>query len=107
MNLYQLAFLASTNPTDNMFQKMMKPAMDLINMAIVPALTLVGSIGAIYCILLGVKLAKADEPQERDKAKNSLKNALVGFILIFILMMALRIGGPLLTDWATQNISNT
>ena len=93
-----LALLTSTNP----FATIIKPIIDLLNMVITPALALVGAIGAIYCILLGVKLAKAEEPQDRDKAKNSLKNAIIGFVLIFVLIVALRIGLPAMSEWANS-----
>ena len=50
-------------------------------------------------IILGVKFAKAEEPQEREKAKAHLKNAIIGFALIFILLLALNIAMPRLIDW--------
>jgi predicted permease len=63
-----------------------------------PLVLIIGSLGAIWCVLLGVKLAKADEPQEREKAKMALKNAIVGYVLIFVLVVALRLTiGPLYT----------
>ena len=46
-----------------------KPVVELLNMALTPALGIVGALGAIYCIFLGAKLAKAEEPQDREKAK--------------------------------------
>ena len=46
-----------------------------------------------------MKLAKAEEPQDRDKAKNSLKNAIIGFVVIFVLILALRIALPAMSDW--------
>lgn len=87
-----------TNSTDA-FGEMSKPIIDLLNRAVVPAISLVGAIGAIYCVLLGAKIAKADEPQEREKAKAALKNALVGFILIFVLLVALHVGTDAMTNW--------
>lgn len=83
----------------NPFQAMVTPIIGLLDMVVGPAILLVGSLGAIYCILLGVKLAKAEEPQERDKAKNALKNAIVGFVLIFVLIIALRAGLPAMSAW--------
>ena len=70
------------------------------------AIPLIGAIGAIYCIVLGLKLAKADEPQDREKAKSSLKNAIIGFVLIFVLVVALRIALPILTQWASTQGSS-
>ena len=63
--------------TANPFETVSKPIIDLLNMALTPALGIVGALGAIYCIILGAKLAKAEEPQDREKAKNSLKNGLI------------------------------
>ena len=78
--------------TANPFETVSKPIIDLLNMALTPALGIVGALGAIYCIILGAKLAKAEEPQDREKAKNSLKNAIVGFVLIFVLIVVLKLG---------------
>lgn len=85
--------------TSNPFETMLKPVVDLLNMAINPMLTLVGALGAIYCIFLGMKLAKAEEPQDREKAKSALKNAIIGFVLIFVLMLALKLGLPAMQAW--------
>jgi H+/Cl- antiporter ClcA len=82
-----------------------KPIVALINSMMGPALALVGAIGSLYCVLLGVKFAKAEEPQEREKAKSHLKNAIIGFVLIFVLILALNLSmGPLIT-WVENNTS--
>jgi hypothetical protein len=68
-------------------------------------LSVVGAVGALWCILLGVKYAKADDPQEHEKAKKGLINAIVGFVLIFVLLIMLNIGAKVLTDWwATYDV---
>jgi heme O synthase-like polyprenyltransferase len=90
-----IILLTTTNP----FETMTNPVIDLLKMALTPALLVVGALGAIYCIFLGVKLAKAEEPQEREKAKSSLKNAIVGFVLIFVLLVVLRVGLPAMQAW--------
>ncbi|MDR1059749.1 MAG: pilin [Clostridiales bacterium] len=87
----------ATNP----FETMAQPITSLLNMVLPPALLLVGAIGAIFCIFLGVKFAKAEEPQEREKAKNALKNAIIGFVLIFVLLVVLRVGLQAMTNWMT------
>ena len=45
------------------------------------------------------KYAKADDQQEHEKAKKGLVNAIVGFVLIFVLLIMLNIGTNVLTDW--------
>ena len=77
----------------------------LINSLLTPALAIVGALGTLYCILLGVKFAKADEPQEREKAKAHLRGAIIGFVLIFVLMVALKLGMTAMMNWAKANSS--
>ncbi len=98
----QLFILLSANP----FEAVAQPIVDLLNLALIPALGIVGALGAIYCIFLGAKLAKAEEQQDREKAKQSLKNAIVGFLLIFILIVVLNVGMDAMQEWmqsATQS----
>ena len=64
-----------------------------------PLLLVVGALGSLYCVILGVKYAKAEEPQEHEKAKTHLKNAIIGFVLIFVLVVALRLSVGPLTTW--------
>lgn len=75
------------------------PIIDLVESFAGPAIGLVAAIGILYCILLGVKLAKAEEPQDREKAKGALKNAIIGFILIFVLILVLFEGVPMMVSW--------
>lgn len=102
MNWIMLA-ANSANP----FDTVSKPVIDLLNMALTPALGIVGALGAIYCVLLGAKLAKAEEPQDREKAKNSLKNAIVGFLLIFILIVVLKLGMTAMSNWMNENTKSS
>ena len=67
------------------------------------AIPLVAAVGGLYCVLLGVKYAKAEEPQDREKAKQHLKSAIIGFLLIFILIVALGIATPILIQWMETN----
>lgn len=86
------------------FKQVSEPVIALIDSALMPALGLVGALGAIYCIILGAKLAKAEEPQDREKAKSALKNAILGFVLIFVLLVALKIGMGAMTTWYQQSV---
>ncbi len=85
------------------FNKVSEPIVKLIDSLLYPILGIVGAGGTIYCVSLGVKYAKAEEPQEREKAKTHLKNAIIGFALIFILIVALKILMPQLIDWMEEN----
>lgn len=90
----------------NPFLKAVNPIIELINMATGPLLMIVLALGTLYCVFLGVKLAKAEEPQDREKAKGALKNALIGFVMIFVLILALNIMGPAMTDWMNSQTDN-
>lgn len=82
-----------------------QPVLDICRSLIPIMLSVVGAVGALWCILLGVKYAKADDPQEHEKAKKGLINAIVGFVLIFVLLIMLNIGAKVLTDWwATYDV---
>ena len=91
--------LLATNP----IQSAAQPIIELINAAAGPLLMIVAALGVIYCIILGAKLAKAEEPQDREKAKNALKNAIIGFVLIFVLIAALNLMLPSLTSWMNDS----
>lgn len=97
------AFAASNSTTGQApnFDNVASPIVSLINSLLSPALAIVGALGTIYCVFLGVKFARAEEPQEREKAKAHLKNSIIGFVLIFVLMLVLRLSIEPLTKWAT------
>lgn len=100
--LFSFTGVLASSADPSPFEAVSEPIIKLINSAAGPALGIVGAIGMIYCILLGAKLAKAEEPQDREKAKAALKNAIIGFVLIFVLMMALMIGLPAMVGWLNQ-----
>ena len=54
----------------------------------------------------GVKFAKAEEPQDREKAKGALKNAIIGFGLIFVLLIVLKLLMPIMTNWVKNYPTN-
>lgn len=93
--LMMLLPLADVNP----FEGVSKPIIELLDMVMGPLIAIVGAVGAIYCVILGVKLAKAEEQQDREKAKGALKNAIIGFVLIFVLVVALKVSLPLFEQW--------
>ena len=86
-----------------MFDSVIKPVVELLNNLMTPLLAIVGAAGALYCVILGVKYAKAEEPQDREKGKGALKNAIIGYVLIFVLLVVLKLVTPVLTEWVQKN----
>ena len=74
--------------------EMLSPVMEIIQVFLPVILTLVATVGFIWCIVLGVKFAKSADPQEHEQAKKALINAIIGFVLIFVLMLVLNIAFP-------------
>ena len=93
------AFASNTPTEKNPFAEVAEPIEQLIDWIFAPAMTIVVALGSLYCIILGVKFAKAEEPQEHEKAKNHLKNAIIGFVLIFILVALMKLSVDPLTAW--------
>lgn len=101
-NLFCLAAFAE----EANFNDISTPVVNLVNQLLNPLLAIVGALGALYCIVLGVKYAKAEDPQEQMKAKHALKNAVIGFVLIFVLIVAMRVSMPILTTWVNESTKN-
>lgn len=85
--------------SSNDMEKIVKPVLEVCNVLVPVLLAVVGAVGAIWCILLGVKYARADDPQEHEKAKKGLINAIIGFVLIFVLLIMLQVGLGIFTEW--------
>ena len=93
----------TTGTTGTNFDSVTTPIVELIDSLLSPILAIVGAVGTLYCVVLGVKYAKAEEPQDREKAKGHLKSAIIGFVLIFVLMLALKLSMPILQNWVATN----
>ena len=91
--------LISASITQAELLKIAQPVIDVCKTLVPVLLAVVGAVGMVWCILLGVKYAKAEDPQEHEKAKKSLINAIVGFVLIFILLVMLQVGVSVFTSW--------
>ena len=85
--------------TEKELNQIVKPLLDVLGVVVPVLLTVVGALGAVWVIFLGVKYAKAEDPQEHDKARASLKNAMIGFVLIFVLLIALQFAVNIFKDW--------
>ena len=54
---------------------------------LIPVMIVVGVAGIFYSIYLGVNLAKADSADKRQEAKSRMINAIIGFVVIFVLVL--------------------
>ncbi len=88
------------------FANVIAPIVSLINSLVAPLLAVVTAVGSVYCIILGVKYARAEEPQDREKAKQHLKGAIIGFGLIFILLVALNLLKDPMLAWVNSTVGN-
>ena len=86
------------------FAPVIAPILEVLNAILWPAIAIIGEVGTIYCIVLGVKLAKSDEQNSREKAKKDLIGAIIGFVAIFVLIVALKIALPILQAWVQSQI---
>lgn len=86
------------------FNPVIKPVLDVLNAILWPAIAIVGSVGTIYCIFLGIKIAKSDEQNSREKAKKDLIGAIIGFLIVFILIVGLKLLMPIMQDWVKTQV---
>ena len=97
--------------TDADFYPVIQPILEILDAILWPAIAIIVAVGTIYCIFLGVKISKADEQNSREKAKkdlDSIKSGMealaIGFVLIFVLILALKIAVPILEDWVKSQM---
>lgn len=86
------------------FYPIIAPILEVLDAILWPAIAVVVAVGTIYCIVLGVKIAKCDEQNSREKAKKDLISAIIGFVSIFVLIVALKIAVPILEQWVKSQI---
>ena len=86
------------------FNPIIQPILEVLDAILWPAIAVVVSVGTIYSIVLGIKIAKSDEQNSREKAKKDLIGAIIGFVIIFILIVALKIAGPILEEWVKSQV---
>lgn len=86
------------------FNPVIAPILEVLDAILWPAIAVVASLGSIYCVVIGVKIAKCDEQNSREKAKKDLMGAVVGFVIIFVLILALKILIPILEEWVKSQM---
>ena len=64
---------------------------------VTPLLILATAAGAIWAIVLGVKMAQADDKSKRDEAKQNLINVIIALVAVIALILIFTIVGDALT----------
>jgi len=81
-----------TQPTvDDVYTKVFKPVVDILDSMLLPILILLGTAGSIYAIVLGVNYSKAESADKREEAKKRMINAIIGIVvtLLFLILVKL------------------
>ena len=65
---------------------------------VTPLLILATAAGAVWAIVLGVKMAQADDKSKRDEAKQNLINVIIALVAVIALILIFTIVGDALTD---------
>lgn len=92
MDFYNLAMgimnlLASPTESDHGLSDLAKEIFKYAGYILIPVMIIVGVAGIFYSIYLGVQLAKADSADKRQEAKARMINAIIGFVVIFVLVL--------------------
>lgn len=99
MNYLMAAILSAIS-----FDPVVKPVLEIINAMLWPIIAVVAAVGTVYSVFLGVKIAKSDEQNSREKAKKDLINFLIGIGVIAALLVGLKIVVPILQSWVSSQI---
>ncbi len=73
------------------YTNIVQPIANALNVALGPILILLGSAGAIYAIVLGVNLSRAESADKREEAKKRLINFVIGIVAAIILLVLLKL----------------
>lgn len=91
------------NPTvDDVYTKVFKPVVDILDSMLLPILILLGTAGSIYAIVLGVNYSKAESADKREEAKKRMINAIIGIVVTLLLLILLKLftaNAQTIVDW--------
>ena len=62
------------------------------------SLVLVGAAGGIYCLYVGIKMARADSADQRDENKKRMINIIVTIVVVILLILVINVFLPMILD---------
>lgn len=71
---------------------------EALNNIITPALIVLSAAGAVYAVILGVKMAQADNQEARDTARKSMINLIISIIAILVLIAIFKVSYELIQN---------
>jgi len=79
-----------------------------------PTISIFTAVAMLYAVVLGVKYAKEEDQQGREKVKQAIKNLIKGMILIYVIYVVLTLFMPVFANYAAargdemdhQNLQN-
>lgn len=77
----------------------LEPIVDVLNVILIPVVSLLATAGTIYSIVLGVNMAKADNAEKRTAAKKRITSVLIACASVILLLFALRFVLANLNRW--------
>lgn len=82
------------------FGELLEAPVNLLTVALKSVFAIVYALALLYCVHLGVKMSKASDTQERDKAKKHIMWFLIAFIGTHILIVFLYLAKTQLEQWS-------
>lgn len=81
-------FYKDTDWTNTSFS-WLKPIAKFLDDALIPVIIVVGALGAIWIIILGVNLARAESSDKAAEAKKRLINVIIALVSVILLIFLL------------------
>lgn len=79
---------------------------NFLNQVLVYVLILVSTAGAIYAVVLGVKMARAEDASAREEGKKKIINFVIALAATILLIVILKLFCNYLPDWIGVDITN-
>lgn len=84
----------------------LNPIIDFLNAWYIPIITVLATAGVLYAIILGINLAKSDNPDKRNMAKRRIVHASLSIVIVIALTFSLRFVLANLDDWVNRSAYN-
>ena len=84
----------------------LKPIAKFLDEAIIPVIIIVGALGAIWIIILGVNLARAESSDKAAEAKKRLINVIIALVSVILLIFLLALFTNKAPDWFGLSATN-